>query len=83
MKARFIKLKSAKFCILDKNLYWKDLLNYLLKNEVDKEMQEFHEGDCDTWKTTTNKIPRAFCYWPTLFSDVQKKVTSCHKCQIF
>jgi hypothetical protein len=75
---------------LDENLYWKDvggfLLNCLLKNEADKVMQEFHEGDCGGhlyWKTTANKILRAGFYWPTLFSDVQKKVTSCHKCQIF
>jgi len=38
-----------KYCILDGNLYWKDaggiLLNYLLKDEADKVMQEFHEGD--------------------------------------
>ncbi len=26
---------------------------------------------------------RAGFYWPTLFSDIQKKVTSCHKFQIF
>lgn len=49
-------------------------------------MQEFHEGDCGGhlyWKTTTNKISRASFYWPTLFFDIQKKATSCHKCQIF
>jgi hypothetical protein len=39
-KARFLKLKSLKFCILEGNLYWKDpvgiLLNCLLKDEADK-----------------------------------------------
>eukprot|EP00253_Pinus_taeda_P012042 PITA_12042 len=35
------------------------------------------------WKLTTNKILRARFYWPTLFFDVKKYVTSCHKCQIF
>jgi hypothetical protein len=39
-KARFIKLKALKYCILDGNLYWKDfggiLLNCLLKYEADK-----------------------------------------------
>jgi hypothetical protein len=39
-----------KFFILDGNLYWKDvggiLLNCLMKDEADKVMQEFNEGDC-------------------------------------
>jgi hypothetical protein len=89
-KARFIKLKALKFCILEGNLYWKDpggiLLNCLLKDEADKVLQDFHAGDCGghlSWKTTTNKILRAGFYWPTLFVDVHQKVTSCHQCQIF
>ena len=36
-RARFVKLKAAKFCILNQYLYWKDprgvLLNFLLENE--------------------------------------------------
>jgi len=49
-KVRFLKLKALKFCILDEALYWKDvggiLLNCLLKDEEDKIMEEFHQGDC-------------------------------------
>jgi len=49
-KARFLKLKAVKFCIVDGILYWKDvggvLLRCLLKDDADKVMQEFHEGDC-------------------------------------
>ena len=30
-----------------------------------------------------NKILRVGFYWPTMFSNVLKKVSSCHKCQIF
>jgi hypothetical protein len=45
-KAIFIKLKALKFCILEANLYWKDpggiFLNFLLKDEADKVLQEFH-----------------------------------------
>ena len=72
------------------NLYWKDvggiILNCLLKDEADKALQEFHEGDCGghlNLNTTANKIRRAGFYWPTLFADVQKKVASCHRYQIF
>jgi hypothetical protein len=49
-KARFLKLKALKFCILEGNLYWKDpggiLLNCLLKDEADKVLKDFHAGDC-------------------------------------
>jgi hypothetical protein len=62
-KSRFLKLKALKYCILDGNLYWKDvggiLLNLLLKYEADKVLQDFHEGDCGghlIWKTTAKKI---------------------------
>ena len=65
-KSRFLKLKALKYCILDGNLYWKDvggiLLNCLLKDEDDKALQDFHEGDCGehlNWKATANKILRA------------------------
>ena len=48
-QARSIKLKSAKFCILNKFLYWKDpggiLLNCLLEEEAKKKTKEFHSGD--------------------------------------
>lgn len=83
-------MKFFKFCILDNALFWKDregiLLNYLLKDESGRVLQEFHAGDCGGhlyWKTTVDKILRAGFYWPTFFSDVKKYVTSCHKCQIF
>ena len=83
-------MKSLKFCIVDNALFWRNyegiLLNCLLKDESNKVLQEFHVGDYGVhldWKTTSRKILRAGFYWPTLFSDVKKYVTSCHKCQIF
>ena len=43
-------MKSMKYCIIDDALFWKDnggiLLNFLLKYEVDKFIQEFHVGGC-------------------------------------
>ena len=88
-KARFLKMKSMKYCIIDNALFWKDnggtLLNCLLKDKADKVMQEFHARDCGGhlyWKTTADKLLRAGFYWPTLFANVKKHVTSCHKCQI-
>ena len=89
-QARSLKLKVAKFCIIDRYLYWRDpggvLLNCLLEEEAKEKMQEFHEGDCGDplyWKTTAHKILRdGFC-WPTLFADIHKEVSSCHECHIF
>ena len=89
-KARSVRLKSAKFCIINSYLYWKDrggiLLNCLSKEEAKKKIKEFHSEDCGGhlyWKTTNHKILRAGFYWPTLFADTYKQVSTCHKCQVF
>ena len=85
-----IKLKYAKFCILNKYLYWKYpcgvLLNFLLENEAKQTMKKFHKGDCGgnhSWKVTANKILRDGFYWPSILSDSYKESTTCHQCQIF
>eukprot|EP00253_Pinus_taeda_P018289 PITA_18289 len=89
-RSRKLKLKPAKFCILDSALFWKDhggmLLNCLVEEEAKRVVEDFHRGDCGGhlfWKTTANKILRAGYYWPSLFSDVYKAVKNCHECQIF
>ena len=89
-RVRFIKLKVVKYCILNGSLYWKDpegiLLNCLLEDEPKRISKEFHEGDCGGhhyWKAIVNKILRAGFYWPTMFSDLHKEISSCHKCQVF
>eukprot|EP00253_Pinus_taeda_P013301 PITA_13301 len=65
-KARTVKLKAAKFCILNSTLYWKDpggiLLNCLVEEEAKKAMEDFHEGECGGhlfWNSIANKILRA------------------------
>ena len=49
-RARSVKLKAVKFCIIEKYIYWKDprgiLLNCLLENEAQHITKEFHEGYC-------------------------------------
>eukprot|EP00253_Pinus_taeda_P005401 PITA_05401 len=49
-KARTLKLKAAKFCILYSALYWKDpggvLLNCLVEKEAKQVMEDCHQGDC-------------------------------------
>ena len=61
-------------------------MNCLLETEVKEKINEFHKKDCGGhlfWKTTTYKILRAGFYWPTLFPDVYKEVSTFHVCQIF
>lgn len=89
-KSRMLKLKEARFCILKNALYWKDLggilLNFLTKQEAQHLMSDFHKGDCGChlfWKTMDNEILRVGYYWPTLFADVYKTITSYHECHIF
>ena len=84
-RARYVKLKAVKFCIIEQYLYWKYpggiLLNCLLENEAQHIAKEFHEGYCGgnhSWKVTANKILREGFYWTSLFSDVYKKMTKCH-----
>ena len=62
------------------------LINFLEKKEAKEKIEEFHKGDCGGhlyWKTTTHKILRVGFYWPTLFVDTYKQVSTCHECQIF
>ena len=89
-RARFLKQKATRFCILNEKLYSKDpggfLLNCVEEQEAKRHIEEFHAGECGGhyyWNTTVNKIMRAGFYWPTFFSDTHKKVASCHKCHIF
>ena len=85
-----LKLKSVKFCIIDKLLYWKDPSGVLLrcfdKEESVQVMHQFHSSTCGGhhyWKTTAHKILRVGYYWPVLFSDVCTFVKACDKCQRF
>jgi hypothetical protein len=53
---------------------------------VERDIKEFHKGDCGGhhyWKTTVHKILRAGYYFPNIFVDVYREVSSCHECQIF
>ena len=87
---RSLKLKVVTYCIINKNLFWKDsggiLLNYIDEDEAQRIMVEFHRGACKgnhCWKDATYKILRFGYYWPTLFSDVNAKVRVCMECQMF
>jgi hypothetical protein len=89
-RARFLKLKATKFCIINQFLYWRDprgmLLSYLLEEVSEHTIREFHKDECGChhyWKTTVHKILRAGFYWPNIFYDFYKGVSGCHEWHIF
>jgi len=68
-KAKALKLKVVRYCLIDQVLYWKDPLGLLLKcvdpQEADRIMVEFHDNLCGghhLWKTTAYKIFRSGHY---------------------
>ena len=62
-KSRMLKLKAAKFCIMNNVLYWKYpsgvLLNFLVEEEAKQVMDDFHKGDCEGHLSRKK--------WPTKF----------------
>jgi hypothetical protein len=89
-KARALKIKVARYFLIDEALYWRDPLRLFLRclnpQEAHKVMFDFHSGLCGGhhfWKTTTDKILRAGHYRPTLFTYVCREFRACIKCQRF
>jgi hypothetical protein len=89
-KARALKLKTIRYCLIDQVLYWKDPLGVLLRCLDPHEAQnipfDFHDNLCGGhhfWRTTAYKILRVGYYWTTLFTDVCAKIKACIKCQKF
>ena len=63
---RSLKLKTTKYCLIEQQLFWKDLggifLRCLDKPEIEGVISESHEGACGGhkyWKETAYKILRA------------------------
>ena len=86
-KVQAFKLKVARYCLIDNQLYWRDPARIMLKcvdeNDAQRIMTELHQGACGGHlylKSTANRILRAGLYWPTLFSYVFAKVRACMEC---
>jgi hypothetical protein len=89
-KARALKLRAVRYCLIDQILYWKDPLGVLLRcmdpQKAEMIMAKFHGGLCGGhhfWKATAHKILRVGYYWPTMFVDVCKRVRYYVRCQKF
>ena len=64
-RARFLKQKASRFCVLEGKLYWKEpggvLLNCVDEQEEKRLIEEFHTEECrghHYWKDTINNIMR-------------------------
>jgi hypothetical protein len=89
-KRRDLRLKAAKYCIIQDDLGWKNLDGVILRcvDELESKrlLVDFHSGFCGghfAAKTTAHKILRACYYWPTVFADVHKMVRDSQQCQLF
>ena len=67
--AKYLKLKTTKYCLLEQQLFWKYpgsiLLRSLDKSEIEEVISESHEGACGRhkyWKEIAYKILRAGYY---------------------
>jgi hypothetical protein len=85
---RALNLKAIRYFLIDHVLYWKYPLRVFLRcldpQEAQKAMTDFHENLCGGhhfWRTTAYKILKAGYFWPSLFTDVCKKIRACVKCQ--
>jgi hypothetical protein len=89
-KRRALRLKAAKYCIIQDGLGWRNpdgvILRCVDELESKRLLVDFHSGFCGghfAAKTIAHKILRAGYYWPTIFSDVHKMVRGCQQCQLF
>jgi hypothetical protein len=89
-KRRALKLKAAKYCLIQDGFGWRNPNGVILRcvDELESKrlLIDFHSGFCGghfAVKTTAHKIVRAGYYWPTVFSDVHKMVRGCQQCQLF
>ena len=58
----------------------------VVEGEIEDIVNEFHKGVCGghhAWRATAYKILRVGYYWPTLFTEVNRRVRACVECQLF
>ncbi|XP_059441920.1 uncharacterized protein LOC132174250 [Corylus avellana] len=85
-----IKIKAARFTIINGVLYKRGfmlpLLKCISKEEGDYVLREIHEGICGNHsgaRVLAHKAVRAGFYWPNINRDSVQMVRNCDKCQRF
>ena len=87
---RMLRYKSAKYVLLDDQLYYKTVDGVLLKclnqEEAKVLMGEVHEGICGAHQSTYKIkwiIRRTRYFWPTILEDCFEYYKGCQDCQRF
>ncbi|KAL0313587.1 UNVERIFIED_CONTAM: Gag-Pol polyprotein [Sesamum radiatum] len=83
-----IKLRSARFVLIDGKLYRRGFSSPLLKclnpDKAEYVLREVHEGSCGNHpgaRSLARKVLRLGYYWPTIVKDALSLVQKCSPCQ--
>ena len=86
-KARKLRIKSARYILMEEVLYKRGFsqpyLRCLVPDEANYVLREVHEGACSNHSGTrslVHKVVRAGYYWPTVQADAKAYVKVCDQC---
>nr|KYP39221.1 Transposon Ty3-I Gag-Pol polyprotein [Cajanus cajan] len=89
-EARKVRMRSAKFTIIDGELFKRGISTPLLKSLTMSQaayvVKEIHHGVCGMpsgARSMAARVLRAGYYWPTLKSNCQDYIQKCKECQQF
>ena len=89
-EARKLRIKSARYVLMDEGLYKRGFsqpyLRCLVPDEANYVLREVHEGACGNHsgaRSLVHKVVRAGYYWPTIQADAKAYVKVCDQCQRF
>ena len=89
-EARKLRVKSARYILMDKVLYKRGFsqpfLRCLAPDEANYVLREVHKGAYGNHsgaRSLVHKVVRAGYYWPTIQADAKAYVKVCDQCQCF
>ena len=89
-EARKLRIKSAKYVLMDELLYNRGFsqpyLRCLAPDEANYVLREVHEEACGNHsgvRSLVHKVVHAGYYWPTIQADAKAYVKVCDQCQRF
>ncbi|XP_020215669.1 uncharacterized protein LOC109799508 [Cajanus cajan] len=89
-EARKVRVRSAKFIIINGELFKRGISTPLLKclttSQATYVIKEIHQGICGMHtgaRSMAARVLRAGYYWPTLKSDCKNYIQKCKECQQF
>ena len=89
-EARRLRIKAAKYVLIDKVLYKRGFsqpyLRCLAPDESNYVLREVHDGACGNHsgaRALVHKVVRVGYYWPIIQADAKAYVKVCDQCQHF